>query len=81
MDDNIQSRRPPTAHTSRPVGKFRQSVTRTVSGMRTLLGQIHEKRSTAHLREQKKERRKIITRLFMAALFIAALIWVLIKIF
>lgn len=80
MDDNSESRRPATAHTSRPVGKFRQSVKQTVSGMRTLLGQIHEKRSTNQLRQQRREKRKIITGIFLAILFIAAITWVLIKV-
>ena len=81
MDDNFESRRPSTAHTSRPVGKFRQSVKQTVSGMRTLLGQIHEKRSTNMLREQKKEKRKIFVRVFLAVIFLTAVIWILIKVF
>ena len=75
--DNNETRK--SSHTSRPLARIRQSVRETVSGMRTLLGQINVTRSTQQLRESKRQKRKMLYKIIFATFVIIGIICIVIK--
>jgi large-conductance mechanosensitive channel len=79
--DNNETRQSSSVHAARPLARIRKSVKETVSGMRTLLGQINVNRSTQQLRDQKKRKRKVIFRSIIGFIIIAVIVWLWIKIF